>query len=75
MWVRTESGLVNISRAKEIRAGVPHAGEKMSLYADFGTEKVVLAHITESGAEASLSAISRAMEAGATFFDARSLGC
>lgn len=73
MWVRTESGLINISQAKEIRAGVPHAGERMSVFADFGTEKVVLAHIAEADADRSLSAISEAMQSGAAFLDARKL--
>ncbi|HEX5324723.1 MAG TPA: hypothetical protein VFW40_13120 [Capsulimonadaceae bacterium] len=74
MWVRTESGLINITQAREIRAGVPHAGERMSLYADFGTEKVVLAHISEADANSSLAAISEAIQSGVDFLDARTLG-
>ena len=73
MWVRTETGLINITQAKEIRAGVPHAGERMSVYADFGTEKVVLAHISESDADRSLAAVSEAIQSGANFLDARTL--
>lgn len=73
MWVRTENGLINISQAKEIRAGVPHAGERMSIYADFGTEKVVLAHIDESKADESLRAVSDAIRDGALFLDTRML--
>ena len=73
MWVRTETGLINISKAKEIRVGVPHAGERMSIYADFGTEKVVLLHIDESKADESLRAVSDAMRDGASFLDARTI--
>jgi hypothetical protein len=73
MWVRTETGLINIKEAKEIRSGVPHAGERMAIYADFGTEKVVLAHISEADADRSFSAISEAIQSGATFLDARTL--
>jgi len=73
MWVRTETGLINIAQAKEIRAGVPHAGERMSIYADFGTEKVVLVHIADARAEEGLQAVSEAIHSGASFLDARTL--
>ena len=73
MWVRTETGLINITQAKEIRVGVPHAGERMAIYADFGTEKVVLAHIAEVDANRCLSSISEAIQSGANFLDARTL--
>lgn len=73
MWVRTETGLINIREAKEIRVGVPHAGERMALYADFGTEKVVLVHISESDADPCLRAISEAIQSDTSFLDARTL--